>query len=217
MNCFPTGARVGALRVAGVFLLALLLPLPASAQGFVLPEPAISYPDPDPAGGVYPEMDPTEPGLEATLNSAIRRSRDNPVPLAQRGMMFFLQGVRTRGQRDFDRAFAIGEPGSPQLRYAHWSYGWAMLSIGEHATAVSHWQRAGDLHPGNPEWLPATLAVGLWSMGERETALAFFDVAAREQPGRWGSAEAVNATTAGWRPNERLAAQSLHDHWRSLR
>lgn len=195
-------------------ILALLIPDMASAQA--LPVPAASYPDADPAGGVYPEMDPDQPGLEAALNSAVRRDRDNPVPLAQRGMMYFLQGVRTRGQRDYDRAFEVGEPGSAELRYAHWSYGWTMLSVGEHATAVAHWQRAAGMHPGNPEWVPATIAVGLWSMGARDTALAFFDVAAREQPGRWASVEAVNSTTAGWRPNERLAAQSLHDHWRSI-
>lgn len=192
---------------------ALLVSWASTAAALEIPVPAERYADPDPAGSVYPDLDHTDETIEASLNSAIRRNRDNPVPLAQRGLLHFLQGARSRGQRDYDRAFSVGDAEGPERRYAHWSYGWALYGTGDHAGALAQWMTAHRLHGGDPQWVPATYALALWSIGAREVAVDFFDRAARGQPGLWGSAAAVDATTAGWRPNERLVMQSLYNAW----
>lgn len=213
-----TRIRVGALGAAALFACALaLLPGGALAQELDVPTPAAAYPDRDPAGAIYPDMDPSDPGLEATLNQAVRRGRNNPVPMAQRGLYFHLQGPRSRGQRDYERAFQAGEPGSAELRYAHWSYGWALHATGDHAGALAQWRTAAEQHGGHPHWVPSTFAIALWSLGARDSALDFFDVAVRDDPALWRTSEAVQATTQGWRPNDRLAILSIHNQWKASR
>lgn len=195
----------------GVFLLVLLAGGHA-AWAQALPTPAPSYPDPDPGAAIYPELDLRNPNLDAGLQDMLRRDRRNPVLAAQAALVPVLRGQRGRWQREFDRARAMAEPGSPELRYVLWSRGWAHFSLGEYPAALQHWQEAEALHGGRPEWVPATYAVVLWSMGQRELGLEFFAVAARDRPERWGSVAAVDATVAQWRPNEKLAAQSMASH-----
>lgn len=209
-----TRTRVGARCAAALFALGLaLLALPAAAQTLDLPTPAASYTDHDPAGTIYPDIHPSSPELEATLNQGVRRGRNNPVPLAQRGLYFTLQGQRSRGQRDYDRALSSGEEGSAERRYAHWSYGWALHASGDHAGALAHWRTAADLHGGRPNWVPSTLAIALWSLGARESAVTFFDVAVQDNPAMWEADDAVQATTRDWRPNDRLTILSIHNQW----
>lgn len=213
-----TRSRVGAPCAAALLALAAAwLAIPAAAQTLDLPTPAASYSDHDPAGAIYPDMDPSTPDLEATLNQGVRRGRNNPVPLAQRGLFYTLQGQRSRGQRDYDRALASGEDGSAERRYAHWSYGWALHASGDHAGALEHWRTSAQLHGGNPHWVPSTYAIALWSLGAREPAVAFFDIAVREEPALWETDAAVEATTRDWRPNDRLAILSIHNQWQSAR
>ena len=217
MNIRLTRLRVGAARAAALLACALCLAAPALAQTMDLPTPAASYTDRDPAGATYPDMDPATPGVEGSLDQAIEQQRGNPVPLAQRGLYHFLDGQRSRGQRDFDRALAAAEPGSTELRYVHWSQGWALYASGDPSGALAQWRTATELHGGHPHWVPATFAGALWSMGARESAVAFFDVAVRDEPALWETVEAVESTTREWRPNERLAMLSIHNQWQATR
>lgn len=218
VNIRLTRSRVGAPCAAALLAFALALLAPAAlAQTLELPTPAAAYADQDPAGAAYPEIHPASPDLEATLNQGVRRGRNNPVPLAQRGLYYTLHGQRSRGQRDYDRALTSGEEGSAERRYAHWSYGWALHASGDHAGALAQWRIAADLHGGHPHWVPSTYAIALWSLGARESAVAFFDVAVRDNPALWQTGEAVEATTQDWRPNDRLTLLSIHNLWQSAR
>lgn len=198
-----------------LFACAIWLATPVAAQTLELPTPAAAYADRDPAGAIYPDMDPSTPGMEDTLNQAVRRGRGNPVPIAQRGLYYFMQGQRSRGQRDYDRALSLAEPGSPEQRYVHWSHGWALHAAGDHAGALAQWRLAAQLHGGNPHWAPSTFAMALWSLGARELAVEFFTVAVEGDPALWRSLEAIEATTRDWRPNERLTMLSIHNQWLS--
>lgn len=216
MNIRLTRPRVGAPCAAALLACALCLAAPAVAQDLELPTPAAAYADPDPAGAIYPDMDPTIPGLEDSLNQAVGRARNNPVALAQRGLYQYLQGQRTRGQRDYERALAVAGSASVEQRYVHWSQGWALYTTGDFAGALAQWRASADLHGGQPHWVPPTFAMALWSLGARDAAVAFFDVAVRDRPSSWATPEAIEATTSDWRPNERLAILSIHNQWQSM-
>lgn len=200
---------VRALIPLGLLCLALVWPPAAPGQAFELPVPATSYPDEDPAAAVYPSLDPADPAVERALQDALRRDRRNVTAMAQLALLQAWRGPRGRWERDYERAAALAPAGSPEARYVRWSWGWALFAGGDFRGALTQWRAAEQAHGGRPYWVPATYAIVLWAMGERELALQFFAVAAREQPQRWGSAEATAATVARWRPNERFAAESL--------
>lgn len=181
--------------------------------GQTLPQPAANYPDADVAGSIYPSVDIDNPNLESGLQEILRRDRRNVPAAAQLALLQAWRGQqRGRWQRDFDRARNLAADGSDEARHVHWVRGWALFGIGDYPGALEQWQEAERLHGGRPDWVPSTYAVLLWSMGYRELGLDFFEIAARDQPEYWGSPAAAAATAQSWRPNERLAVESMATH-----
>ena len=137
----------------------------------------------------------------------------NPMLRLQSAWMHADRGMRQRIERDAEAALRLSEDGSVMRRMAHYNYGWLRFRVGEFELAKAQWLQAYALHGGQPDWVPSHFALLLWSQGDRETALAYFGKAAEAQPALWGREADLDAATADFGPNERLAMQSMHDAW----
>lgn len=184
---------------------------------------AADMPQPDP-GAIYVERDPAAiamhagPGNQARfrrqLNDTINRNPRNSFALVHRGYLLHASGDIDEGDRDFQRVLDLTADGTDPVnrRRALWSLGWSAYNEGHPAEAVDYWRLAADLHGGQPSWYPYTVAVGLWTLGDQETALAWFDVAARSQPD-WTLQAGVARRTGHWREPERQAMDALFQAW----
>jgi tetratricopeptide (TPR) repeat protein len=125
-------------------------------------------------------------------------------------------GDRERTMKLFDLALLRADNNMPVDRI-QWSYGWAMFNLNQHRCALAHFEQARLAAPDQIRWLPQTLAVTYWQMGEREVALRWYDEAAKNEPACWISAKAAEACTRHWLRQERQALGHLLTAWRRKR
>lgn len=198
------------------FLLVLLL-LPA----FAMAATAAAPPLPE-AGAVYVERDPAaiamhpRPGNNASfrrqLNATIQKNPRNSAALIHRAFLFHASGDIEEGDRDFERVITLTDADPVNRRRAYWSLGWSAYNRGQPQQAIDYWRQAAELHGSRPSWYPYTVAVGLWTLGEKDAALAWYDAAARSHP-NWTRQEGVQARTEHWREPERQAIEALFQAW----
>lgn len=194
-------------------LSALLLLLPLSALADVpRPEAGALYVDRDPAAIALHPGPGNNAQFRRRLNTTIRRDPKNAFALLHRAYLLQASGDIEEGDRDFQRVLTLPETDPVNRRRALWSLGWSAYNRGLAEDAVRHWQQAADAHGGRPSWYPYTVAVGLWAQGEREAALAWYDVAARSQAD-WTRSDGVEARTSHWRAPERQAIEALFEAW----
>lgn len=99
----------------------------------------------------------------------------------------------------------------------HWSYGWAMFNLNDHACALAHFDLARKVAPERVRWVPSTFAVTYWQMGQRDIALRWYDEAARNEPACWIDARAAERCTRHWLRPERRALGELLTAWKRKR
>jgi len=116
----------------------------------------------------------------------------------------------------FDLALTRPDSNTPADRI-HWSYGWAMFNLHDHRCALAHFEQARQAAPDQVRWLPQTLAVTYWQLGERDAALGWYDEAARNEPGCWIDARAAERCTRRWLRQERRALGELLSEWKRRR
>lgn len=194
-----------------LFLLLLLLPVSVTAQA-PLPEPDGRYAERDPAAIAMHPRPGGNARFRRSLNAAIRKDPENSFALVHRAYLLHASGDLEEGDRDFQRVLALGNADPTNRRRALWSLGWSAYNRGQPRQAVDYWRQAAEAHGGRPSWYPYTLAVGLWSLGEKDAAFAWYDAAARSQPD-WKAREGVQSRTRHWREPERKAIEALFDAW----
>jgi tetratricopeptide (TPR) repeat protein len=203
-----------------LFLLSLLLPVaalaeaPAAVAAAPLPEAGVRYGDRDPAAVAIIPRPGNRASFRRTLNAAIRKDPKDTVALMHRAYLLNAAGDTAEGDRDFQRVLEITAANGDSVnhRRALWSLGWSAYNRGQAGEAVAWWQQAAAGFRGHPSWVPYTLAVGLWTMGERDAALAWYGVAA-DSDAAWRQSEGVQARTQRWREAEQAAAQALFQAW----
>lgn len=194
-----------------LFLLLLLLPLSAAAD-VPRPEPGAVYAGRDPAAIAMHARPGNNAHFRRKLNANIRKDPKNAFALLHRAYLLHASGDIEEGDRDFQRVLSLPETDPVNRRRALWSLGWSAYNRGLPAEAVDYWGQAADAHGGRPAWYPYTVAVGLWTLGEREAALAWYDVAARSQAD-WTHGDGVAGRTRHWRAPERQAIEALFAAW----
>jgi tetratricopeptide (TPR) repeat protein len=136
------------------------------------------------------------------------------VALTHRAYLFNDMGDAQRAVRDFDAALAASEPGSVQARHVHWSRGWARYDTGDVNGALADWNESARLHGGKPYWLPYTSALGYWTLGDAESALRWFGIAAASRP-EWVTDEGVREKTRYWSKQQQAGMWGLYQAWKA--
>lgn len=156
---------------------------------------------------------------------AAEQSLERVVVLADAERATSLVGRAWDKSRKDDRAGAVAlfelaltRPDSNMpVDRIRWSYGWAMFNLNDHACALAHFDLARRAAPEQVRWVPFTFAVTYWQMGARDVALAWYDEAARNEPGCWIDARAAERCTRHWLRPERRALGELLTAWKRKR
>lgn len=175
----------------------------------LLGTPRAIYVEPDPAARAPRDLDVADAGTLARLDAAIALDPDNLQAQIDRAYIWTLTGQRIEGLATFARIQTRAPAGRALQRRAYWTEGWAMYQLGEFVAAAKAWQQAEKLQGGAPEWAPPTYAVALWSAGDHESALRWYDIAARSSPSQWLTSKGVEASIRYWRNPESAAMREL--------
>lgn len=208
-GCAAPNPRVDRADVLGAQATALP-PAPAPGELSALSGAARDrYAEADPAARAPRDLDIADPATLAALEAAIELDPNNVQARIDRAYIWTLTGNRIRGLAEFTRAQAMAPAGRALQRRAYWTEGWAMYQLAEYAAAMRAWRRAEALHGGAPAWVPPTYAVALWSAGDRESALQWFEVATHSAPSEWLTRARVDTSIRFWRPPESAAMREL--------
>jgi tetratricopeptide (TPR) repeat protein len=201
----------GLMRLRATFLAAILLLLPACAT---LESPRTPLPPLPPLTAACMQLDAPAVNPASAENAlpdervTVTAQTDHADELIERGWRKSLEGDRATVIRLYARALNRTDA-TWRTERIHWSYGWAMFNLGDYACALAHFERSRQLDPSTAAWLPQTLAVTYWQLGQRETALEWLDAAAHAEPGCWADARAAVQCTRHWQAKERRALGEL--------
>lgn len=181
--------------------------LPVAAAG----PAADTYADEDVAATAYKAPPGRRGVVRAALNKRIQ-AQPHPVLLSHRAYLFLRAGDEANARRDFEHALTLAEHGSPSHRQVLWAYGWALYDMGDTTGALASWALCERLHGGRPGWVPYTYALAYWTLGDAETALAWYATAVRSNPA-WGSRSGLAGRTDHWQPEQQRQIQGLFAAW----
>ena len=172
------------------------------------------YQERDPAASYLVTPSGGRAQLKAAIEASLRKNPKNSAALTHRAYYFNDMGDTQRALRDFDAALAASTAGSAQARHVYWSRGWARYDTGDVDGALQDWQEAGRLHGGTPHWLPYTLALGHWIIGDREAALRWFDIAVASDP-VLATDDGLREKIRNWDERQQVNMLALHDAWKA--
>lgn len=152
----------------------------------------------DPAADLYRQLDvlgeTTRERNRRLKGLAERRDATAIIALTQLGWHAGLEGKSRRLHRYYQQALERATD-DPQLdRYRHLSYAHACSRLGELDCALTHWHRAALTAPTGASWLPETWALALWQAGLHDAAIAWYQVAVRND-GLLGRVRSVETRT----------------------
>jgi tetratricopeptide (TPR) repeat protein len=191
-------------------LLALMSLLAGPVCAQELPPLDASYIDSDAAAQRVAAIDANDSDQRSALENTVRREPRNVIARIQYAQLQLDRSMRARVPRELASALRFAGEDSNLLRSVHFNAGWMHYRMGEFDAARSHWLQAFQQHGGHPDWVPVAFALALWGQGDRDTALAYFRLAATARPEQWGSAQAVETSAAALGANERFALLSMH-------
>ena len=175
---------------------------------------------------VYRDRDPaalglhTRPGSRNKLRHAVERTLkkdpQNVAALSQRGYWHAEEGEDELARQDYDAAMAASADNPANRARVHWSRGWSRYGRGDIAGAIDDWHQAEVLHGGKPYWVPYTYAVAYWTLGDRDRALVWYDVAVASNA-RWGEKSDMKKLTSHWRDGEKQQLHALFAAWQGSR
>ncbi len=208
-GCAAPNPRVDREDALGASTTALPPAPPPGELAVLLGAPRGIYADADPAARAPRDLDLADADTLARLEAAIALDPGNLQAQIDRAYLWTLTGRRVDGLAEFTRVQTRAPAGRALQRRAYWTEGWAMYQLGEFMAATKAWRRAETLQGGAPDWAPPTYAVALWSAGDHESALRWYDVAARSAPSAWLTRAGVDASTRYWRKPESAAMREL--------
>lgn len=155
---------------------------------------------------------PPTPAEIAALTRKIEADPGDADDLRIRGLDYAVLGQKDKAIADYKAS----------LRFSHrphrvlWSFGWALLDLGEYDAAVQVWENVivaekTDQELGN-RWERYTLALGYWCKGDQAQAFTYFTQAAKADADlrERGSFEFF---TSDWTEREQNLALQLFDAW----
>ncbi len=137
----------------------------------------------DPAADLYRQLDvPGENTRERNRRlQGLAEGTDATaiIALTQLGWHAGLEGKSRRLHGYYRQALARATDDPQLARYRHLSYAHACSRLGELDCALTHWHRAALTAPAGASWLPETWALALWHAGQHDAAIAWYQVAVR--------------------------------------
>lgn len=208
-GCAAPNPRVDRVDALGARNTALPPAPPVGELARLIGPPRGLYADIDPGARAPRDLDIADPATLAALDAAIALDSNNVQARIDRAYIWTLTGRRVEGLAEFARAQTVAPHGRALQRRAYWSQGWAMYQLAEYTAAIRAWRRAEQLHGGVPAWAAPTYAVALWSAGDRDAALRWYDTAAKSAPSAWLTREGLDASIRFWREAESRAMREL--------
>jgi tetratricopeptide (TPR) repeat protein len=150
-----------------------------------------------------------------TLVAALAPTRTARV-LLDEAYQHALDGRRDEAIRLYDLALRFPDNDRPIDR-VQWSYGWGMFALQDYGCALARFEAARAASPDAVSWLPQTLAVVYWRLGDKERAIGWYGVAARNLATCWAAPKSVAYCTRHWRPHEQRAVLEVNAAWRAAR
>ncbi|HOU20836.1 MAG: redoxin domain-containing protein [Kiritimatiellae bacterium] len=153
-----------------------------------------------------------EPRPRSKIDFFTERLDKNPNDvnaLHWRGFLYAMRGDAQASRRDFEKAIRL----APDVANIRWSYGWALLNLGEYDQAARQWEIMGELDEAVPPNGDHHLALAYWAAGQKEQALKIFNATVARVPGCWISRDHARRYTAQWTEKEKAILFSLHDAW----
>lgn len=94
-----------------------------------------------------------------------------------------------------------------------WNYGWDLYRAGDAAGALQQWSTLVNARITSASWIPPTLALALWSAGQKEEAVQWYAAAVRTEPQQWNSPANFERLLPDWRPEERATLAEVQAAW----
>ena len=184
----------------------------ASAQS--LPAPAEFYFDEDrattqPFAAVKGEGD----AVVDKLAKQLERDPRAWEPMLQLAGIAMKGGRAELGRSLYDRAIAGLGRNSRWARPAYWNYGWDLYRIGETDAALAQWANALSAGPVRGQWVPVTLALGLWKAGRKDEAVKWYAAAVRTHPDDWTAPTDIARLLPDWREEDRAGLIEVQRAW----
>lgn len=196
-------------QVLAVLLPLLLAALPVAAQ-VPAPPAGATFRDPDPAAHIhFRDLDTTR-GI-AKLERHLEKQPDDPRGWSASAFRHSLKNDAEAALAELAKARALVGSSERRQRELLWSTGWIHFNLGDYAAASAAWIEAVKTHGGQPWWVPHSFAVLAELAGERETALAWFTLAAQNSPSVWGTRRGTQRYVRSWNELERAAALRLYE------
>lgn len=134
---------------------------------------------------------------------------------AQLATIAFNGGRRELGEQLYQSVLGSLSNNSQQYRTVAWNYAWDLLHAGDAEKALEQWSGLAGGRPAAPEWLPPTLALGLWQAGHKDEALQWYGAAMRTWPDRWNNAGNFASLLPDWKEQDRTTLASVLAAWQA--
>lgn len=195
-----------------IFLLCDFLSPSVFATDYVLPDASHRYADKDSAAFATGPRQGDKAAWRRHLNQVIQKYPKDVVALTGRGYVRTLAGDFEGANEDYLRGLALSDPKAANYRHILWSLGWSHFNLGNDVTALDFWSLAERQHGGYPYWVPYTVALSYWRLGKKDVALAYYDLAVKNNVD-WGTEDGVHKMTRHWKPVEKkLHAQLFSEY-----
>ena len=199
---FRTLVLLGGLAFAGA----------ATAQA--PPRPAEFYFDDD-ATTTRPVVAVKESGDAAVekLVKAIDRDPRAKAEHAQLAHLAMAGGRSDLGRELYARTLARVTSNDTLWRPVLWNYGWDLYRAGDALAALEQWAPLVSARRSNASWVPPTLALGLWTAGRKDEAVAWYAAAVRTEPQLWRDPANFSRLLPDWREAERAVLAEVQAAW----
>lgn len=182
------------------------------AIDYVLPDASHRYADKDSAAIASGPRPGDKAAWRRHLNQVIQRNPKDVVALTSRGYVRNIAGDFEGANEDYQRALAVADPKTANYRHILWSLGWSHFNLGNDIIALDFWSQAERQHGGSPYWVPYTVALSYWRLGKKEAALAYYDLAVKNNAD-WGTEDGVHKMTHHWKPVEKKLHAELFSEY----
>ncbi len=136
------------------------------------------------------------------LNGWIMTHPKDAFALSQRAYVRSIAGDFAGCEEDYLRALESADKKTVTYRHVLWSLGWSKFNMGDDKSAIDYWGQAEQHHGGSPYWLPYTVSLAYWHLGEKELALAYYGAAVKSDSA-WGSPEKIEQKIHHWKAREK--------------
>lgn len=205
------------MSVRRIFMSACLLAgaaLTGGAWAQALPRPAEFYFDAD-AAATQRLTASTRTG-DAAVQDLLSKIARNPRDIAATAHLAHLAmagGREPLGRELYARALAAVQPSDRHYRPVVWAFAWDLYRAGHHQEALDQWRTLVVSRAISAQWMPQTLALALWTTGDRAQAVQWYAAAVRTEPQDWSTTQRYAALLPDWTDAERATLAQVHAAW----